>query len=47
MTDQIMDAMMRRTSALWISWFLAVVVLVLAASALGKYLFSGNKRGRT
>ena len=44
MMDQIMDAMMWPMWALWLSWSATVVILVLAAAALGKYLLSGNRR---
>lgn len=46
MMDRLMDGMMMWPMwAMWLSWLLAVVVLVLAAVALGKYLFSSNKKG--
>lgn len=44
MMDRMMDSMMWPMRAMWLSWLVAVIVLVLAAMATGKYLFFSGKR---
>ena len=45
MLNRMMEDMMWHMWAIWFAWLLIVAVLLAAAAALAKYLFSANRVG--